>query len=119
MPTIREVLRLRWEAGLSQREIALSCRLGRSSVRDYLLQGEAARPSWPLPEGMDEEALERLLFPPRAPAVVRRPLPHWPAIHQELRRKGMTPGLFWQEYREAHPDGYGYPRPAPFPRAAS
>ena len=108
MRKIKEVLRLRWEAGLSQREIGLSCRLGRSTVRDYLLRAEAAGLSWPLPEEMDEEELERLLFPPTAPSVVRRPLPQWPVIHQELRRKGMTLGLLWQEYREAHPDGYGY-----------
>jgi len=108
MRTIREVLRLRWEAGLSQREIAISCRLGRSTVRDYLLRAEAAGLRWPLPEGMDEESLERLLFPPPAPSAVRRPLPEWPALHQELRRKGMTLGLLWQEYRELHPEGYGY-----------
>lgn len=108
MRKIKEVLRLRWEAELSQREIGLSCRLGRSTVRDYLLRADAAGLSWPLPEEMDEEALERVLFPPTAPSVVRRPLPQWPVIHQELRRKGMTLGLLWQEYREAYPDGYGY-----------
>jgi transposase len=108
MRTLREVLRLRWEAGLSQREIGLSCRMGRSTVRDYLLRAEAAGLSWPLPQELDEEGLERLLFPQPAPSVVRRPVPDWPALHQELRRKGMTLGLLWQEYREAHPDGYGY-----------
>ena len=108
MRTIREVLRLRWEAGLSQREVAVSCRLGRSTVHDYLLRAEAAGLRWPLPAELDEEALERLLFPPPAPSVVRRPRPEWPTVHQELRRKGMTLGLLWQEYRELHPDGYAY-----------
>jgi len=108
MRKIKEVLRLRWEAGLSQREVALSCRLGRSSVRDYLLRAEAARLSWPLPEELDEEALEGLLFPPPPDSPRRRPLPDWPTIHQELRRKGVTLGLLWQEYRAAHPNGYGY-----------
>jgi transposase len=108
MRTIREVLRLRWEAGLSHREIGLSCRIGRSTVRDYLLRAEAAGLSWPLPEGMEEEALERLLFPAPPESPRNRPLPDWGRLHQELRRKGMTLGLLWQEYREAHPDGYGY-----------
>jgi len=108
MRTIREVLRLRWEVGLSQREIGISCRLGRSTVRDYLLRAEAAGLRWPLPEEPDEEALEQLLFPPAPDASRHRPLPDWPALHQELRRKGMTLGLLWQEYRAAHPDGYGY-----------
>ena len=111
MRTIREVLRLRWEAGLSQREIGISCRRGRSTVRDYPSadgRAEAAGLSWPLPEELDEEALEGLLFPPPPDAVRHRPLPDWAALHQELRRKGMTLGLLWQEYRAAHPDGYGY-----------
>jgi hypothetical protein len=74
MRTIREVLRLRWEAGLSQREIGVSCRLGRSTVRDYLLRAEAAGLNWPLPEELDEEALERLLFPPPPDSPRHRPL---------------------------------------------
>jgi len=77
MRTIREVLRLRWEAGLSQREIGISCRLGRSAVRDHLLLAEAARLSWPLPEGVDEEALERLLRPNKWMTATRiRPRSH-------------------------------------------
>lgn len=108
MRKIKEVLRLRWEAGRSQREIAVSCRLGRTTVREYLVRAEAAGLRWPLPEGMDEEALEQRLFPPPAPATQRRAIPDWAALHQELRRKGMTLALLWQEYRAHHPDGYGY-----------
>jgi len=108
MRAIKEVLRLRWEAGLSHREIGISCRLGPTTVRDYLLRAKAAGLSWPLPEGMDEEELEGRLFPVPAPSVVQRPLPEWARLHQELRRKGVTLELLWQEYREAHPDGYGY-----------
>ena len=53
MRTIREMLRLRWEAGLSQREIAVSCRLGRSTVRDYLLRASAT----PLTPAASEQML--------------------------------------------------------------
>jgi transposase len=108
MRTIREVLRLRWEAGLSHREIAASCRKGQTTVRDCLLRAKVAGLSWPLPEGMDEEQLERLLYPPPPASSRRRPLPDWSTIHQELRGKGVTLGLLWQEYRAAHLDGYQY-----------
>lgn len=108
MRTIREVLRLRWEAKLSHREIAISCRLGRSTVQEYLLRAKAAGLSWPIPEELDEERLEQLLFPPRAESPGKRPLPDWPAMHQELRGKGVTLGLLWQEYRQSYPEGYGY-----------
>jgi transposase len=108
MRTIKEVLRLRWETGLSQREISISCRIARSTVADYVLRAQAAGLSWPLPEELDEEALERLLFPPPLSALTCRPLPDWSTIHEELRGKGVTLGLLWQEYRERHPDGYHY-----------
>lgn len=110
MRTIREILRLRWEAGLSHRAIAVSCRKGQTTVRDYVLRAEAAGLSWPLPEGMDEEALEQLLFPAPAASSHRRPEPDWATIHQELRRKGVTLALLWQEYKAAHPDGYQHSR---------
>ena len=110
MRKIREVLRLRWEAGLSQREIGSSCRLGRSTVQDYLLRAEAAGLRWPLPERMNEEALEQLLFPVPAASSQRRPEPEWATIHQELRRKGVTLALLWQEYKAVHPDGYQHSR---------
>jgi transposase len=29
-------------------------------------------------------------------------------LHQELKRKGVTRQLLWEEYRSQHPDGYGY-----------
>jgi len=108
MRVIKEVLRLRYEAGLPYSAIAASCRQGQTTVRNYVLRAQAAGLSWPLPEGLDEEQLERLLFPPPAPSAVRRPPADWPAIHQELRRKGVTLGLLWQEYKQAHPDGYQY-----------
>jgi transposase len=67
--------------------------------------------SWPLPEDLSDEALERLLYPPlQATAKDRRPQPDWPAIHRELRRPGVTLQLLWEEHRGAHPDGYGYSR---------
>jgi transposase len=108
MRKIKEVLRLRWEAKLSQREIALSCRVGRSTVQEYLLRAEAAGLRWPVPEELDEEQLEQLLFPPPVTSSHTRPVPDWSTLHQELRGKGMTLGLLWQEYRQSHPQGYSY-----------
>jgi transposase len=110
MRTIKEILRLRWEAGLSHRAIAVSCRKGQTTVRDYVLRAEAAGLSWPLPEEMDEEALERLLFAPPAASCHRRPEPDWETVHRDLRRKGVTLALLWQEYKAAHPDGYQHSR---------
>ena len=109
MRKLHEILRLRFDHGLSRREISGSTSVSRSTVADYLLRASAAGLSWPLPEGMDEAALERLLFPSATGSTGRgRPVPDWPEVQGELRRKGVTLALLWQEYKEKHPDGYQY-----------
>jgi len=109
MRKIQEVLRLKWEGGLSNRAIAASCGIGVTTVREYLVRAARAGLSWPLPEDVDAQALEALLFKgPLSPPVRKRPLPDWEKVHHELKRKGVTLQLLWQEYRQAHPEGYQY-----------
>jgi len=112
MRKIREVLRLRYEVGLGIHQIAASCSVGHTAVAGYLERAEAAGLRWPLPEGMDDGRLERLLFPP--PPLIpsnERFVPPWADVHTELRRKGVTLALLWEEYRAEHPkEGYQYSR---------
>lgn len=111
MRKIAEALRLR-AAGLTTRKIAASLNVGQSTISEYLKRAERAGLSWPLPEGIDEAALERRLFAPVG-GTQRRGLvpPDWAAVHRELRRKAVTLSLIWEDYRAAHPgDGYGYSR---------
>jgi transposase len=109
---ISEVLRLKWACGLSQRTIGRSCQISHSTVGDYLQRAKAAGLKWPLPEGLDEESLQRLLFPatggkdPVSPGT--HVLPDWEKVHQELKGRNVTLRLLWTEYRESHPAGYGY-----------
>lgn len=109
MRKIREVLRLRWGCGLSKRQTAQGCAIARPTVDEYLQRAERAGLGWPLPADLDDGALERLLFPsvPNLPAELRG-MPDWSLIQRELRRKGVTLFLLWQEYRERHPGGYQY-----------
>src|SRR5689334_15816102 len=97
MRKIREILRLKWECGLSRRQIAESCQVARPTVTDYLERATAVGLFWPLPADLDESALERLLFPtsPQQPEPTR-PMPEWAEVHSELQRKGMTLFLLWQ-----------------------
>jgi transposase len=111
MRQIQEILRLKHQNQLSVREIARSCGLPTSTVGDYLKRAEAAKISWPLPEGQGErELVEQLMAQTSAVADGCTVLPDWPHIHLELRRKSVTLALLWQEYRQAHPEGYGYSR---------
>ena len=109
MRKIREVLRLKFEHQLSERKIASSCNISRSTVSDYLGRFAVSGLSWPLPENIDENALEGYLFPIDSKAGKGKPFtPDWSAIHQELHRPGVTLMRLWQEYRINHPDGYQY-----------
>lgn len=111
MRKITEVLRLSWGGKLSGRAVARSCDIGRTTVREYLYRARAAGLSWPLPEGMTESELEELLFPPRVTGrSLERPLPDWRHVHEELKRKGVTLFLLWEEYKERYPEGYEYSR---------
>jgi transposase len=108
MRRIKEVLRLQ-ALGWSARRIAASCGVGRTSVSEYLRRAAAAGLCWPLPDDLGEGALEAALFPP-APSrpTPGRPEPAWAEVHRELRRKGVTLGLLWQEYKAATPEGFQY-----------
>ena len=66
-----------------------------------------------MPATLTDQGLEALLFAPAGgskPGMRRKAEPDWAAIHQELRRPGVTLLLLWDEYRAADPDGYGYSR---------
>jgi transposase len=113
MRKIKEVLRLKYELGLGQRQIARSCSLGLGTVNDYLCRAEGATLRWPLPEGWDEERIEEALY---GAAGVRarepeRALPDFATLRTELQKsKHVTLQLLWEEYRTANPEGYRYSR---------
>jgi len=98
MRKIHEVLRLKWTAELTNREIAKATGIARSTVSDYLRRAEEAGLSWPLPDELDHERLSMLLFKKAPEPKKARPLPIWADVHRELRRKGMTLWLLWEEY---------------------
>lgn len=109
MRQVREVLRLKWACGLSDRKIAQSLRISRPTVAEYVRRAQAAGLSWPLPDSLDEATLERRLFATtHNPPALRYPPPDWPHVHRELRRKGVTLFLLWQEYKAATPEGVQY-----------
>lgn len=110
MRKIKEVLRLRWGLALGLRQIERSCLISRATVSDYLQRAEQAGLSWPLPQDLDDQELERRLFksPSREPAL-RRALPEFAHMHEQLQRhKHLTLQLLWEEYRQAEANGYAY-----------
>ncbi len=110
MRKIKEVLRLKFGEGLSRRQVGQATGLPYTTVSDHLARAKRAGISWPLPEGLDDAALEALLFTRAAlPPARSRPLPDWAELDRELRRrKDVTLALLHLEYKERHPEGYQY-----------
>lgn len=116
MRKIRDILRLHFESKRTRNEIARSLHCGRRSVSDYLARAkQAGITAWSEIERLDDTTLEAMLGFKRPPsaAPVRprdkdRPLPDYSRVHTELKRKGVTLTLLWDEYRAENPSGYGF-----------
>ena len=108
MRKIREILRLRFEAGLSARQVAKSCNVSHSTVIQYENRAREAGLSWPLAQEMDDDALARIVRARVEEFSHGRPLPEIDYLIKEMRRPHVTLSLLWLEYRNLYPDGYGY-----------
>lgn len=96
-----EVLRLKFEARLSHEKIAAATGLSKGAVTNYVRRAVQKALTWPLPPELDEGRLEALLFRQPAPRQ-RYAQPDYALMHQELKRKGVTLQLLWEEYLAAH-----------------
>src|SRR5688500_7886985 len=95
MRRVKELLRLAHELGYSKRQIALSIRMPKTTVSDYLARAAAAGLCYADVAGMSEEAVEALLFQ-RAEPPEQRPMPAWKWVSTELGRRGVTPRRCWR-----------------------
>jgi transposase len=112
MRRVREVLRLKFDAGMSHKAIARSLGIAASTVRLTLARVAEAGLSWPLPDDLSDAALEDKLYgcAGTKQGVRRHAEPDWALIHRELRRKHVTLSILWEEYTAQHPEGYRYSR---------
>src|SRR4030042_3709679 len=108
MRKIQEILRLKHEAGLSNRAIARACSISKETVKEYLAKASEAGRSWPRGDELSQEQLESRLYPPLIQVGSRRRVPDWTEVHQELKRKGVTRRLLWLEYKGNESDSLGY-----------
>ena len=105
MRKIKEVLRLKFELGLPNRQIARSCSINHSTVADYLNRaGAAGLNHWPLPADLDEAGLEARLFPARmTPPSQPRQAVDWAAIHEELHSQKQHQDIGNEEFGDGYP----------------
>jgi len=101
----REILRLKYEAGLSLREIGKSCNCGKSTVSEVLERAEKAGITWPI--YLCDKELMSLLYPP-IDNKTSPPEPDMEYVFYEMKKKSVTLMLLWEEYKDKHPNGLMY-----------
>jgi len=106
MRKIREVLRLALNCNMGHREIARSCSVAPATVGNYVNPVKEKGLSYAEISRMSDEELGRIFQGKKQQEQKARPQPDWEEIHRELKRKGVTLQLLWQEYKQAHPDGW-------------
>ncbi len=108
MRYIEEVLRLK-DQGLSNRDISRRTGISRPAVSEYLKKAENKGITWPIPQDMDSQTLEQLLFPSASASARSAVIPNWSDIATELQaHHHLTVQLLWLEYKEQNPDGLSY-----------
>ena len=112
MRRVREILRLIRDAKVPVRKVARRLGVAPSTVRETIRRFAASDVEWPLPAALSDAVLESRLYGAAGSKQGhrRREEPAWAAINRELKRKHVTLQVLWDEYIEAHPDGYRYSR---------
>ncbi len=109
MEKAKEILRLSLQMGLSQRDVAANlrfdgtgCSLG--MVNAVLARVKEAGIADPL--SLDTKALGSIIYPPEQGQGKEEP--DFSYIDREMKKKGVTLFLLWEEYKVRHPEGCMY-----------
>lgn len=111
MRKILEMCRLRLKMGLGINQIAGACNISSSTASTYVKKIEQLKLSYEELSSLDEEALYNLLFPATGEiAVPDKAMPDFEYLTKELKKKGVTLQLLYEEYRAGNPGGYSRSR---------
>ena len=106
---IKEVIRYGVTTDLSERAIGRALQVSRTVVTKYLECFRGSGLTWEQAQELPDSELLSVLEgnrPARTSARYERLAERFLMMVKELRRKGVTLQLLWEEYLRAHPDGY-------------
>jgi len=104
MEKAKEILRLTLETGLSQRETASATGCSLGMVNAVLARVQEAGVKNPL--SLETKELGSIVYPPGNGK--RKPEPDFEYMDREMKKKGVTLFLLWEEYKTENPEGYMY-----------
>lgn len=103
MKKVKEILRLKYDAKLTHRQIGKSLNISASTVSRCVTSAQAHGLSWPLPDAMDEASLERLIYGLVSDSTLDLLKPDFAYLYTEYQKhKHVTKQLLWEEYKAAH-----------------
>ena len=109
MSKIRRTLQLLADAGLSTRQVAAALGISKTTVSEIAMYASEAGVDWPLASTLSDDELQARLYPPPRPRSSTRHEPDYAALHQQLKRPGVTLQLLWEKYRaDACDQAYRY-----------
>jgi transposase len=105
MRKIREILRLSFVGGLSLRKIHASTKVSIGGVQKMLTKAVELKLTWQAIDEMDDGQLARLFYPKADTKASKHfERPDWIEVYQELKKKGVTKHLLWEEYTQKYPN---------------
>jgi transposase len=111
MRKIHEVCRLRLKMGLGINQIAGACNISKSTASTYVKKIDQLPNSYEELAALDEESLYKLLFPAASEmSLTDKAMPDYEYLTRELKKKGVTLQLLYEEYRRDNPGGYSRSR---------
>ena len=105
MRHIREILRMGLDRKVSSRDIGRSLGISHFSAQKYINIAQKAGLDWIKIAAMSDASLDQVMRK-KPPRTTLKPLPDYAYVHREMKKKGVTLQLLWQEYKETHPDGH-------------
>jgi transposase len=95
-PIIKKILHYKWVEKLSNRQIALKCRIARSTVASYLTQSQSSSFSKSQLLTLEESDLPNIF----KDKLHSNPQPYWQDLYWQLKNKGTTRLQFWEKYKK-------------------
>ena len=108
MTRYREIMRLS-AMGQPPADVAAAAGCSPSTARRALKVASEAGLEWPLPEDLGDDAIKRLLYPKKFGKHGDFPDPDYEWVHEQLKRKGVTRTLLYEEYCDGRRAGGSRP----------
>lgn len=109
MSKIRQILQLHHQ-GRSKLAIATQTGIARNTLKKYLKQFTESKLTFDQISELSDKDLEELFAKPQEQPIsekIQTLFNLFPALDKELKKKGMTRQLLWEQYKAHYPDGFG------------